>query len=396
MNICYKILKNKNYIIILLIILLVLLLYSIYTINKMNNKNKFNNMKYIIRDDCKYLQSDTLLDIINETSHKFRYKLYLPCIYESITEEYDKLKYNKDGIYFLIDNVDIMVGKEFLYEHVLEKYGENKTITLMPKSWILNRELQMFNDEFDKNNLYILKKNTQRQNGIYISNNLTDINEMIEKDKNTDFPYMIIQELLQDPYLINGRKINLRVYVLIVRMAANTELYVYNDGFMYYTSELFQKKSKDIAKNITTGYIDRQVYDENPLTHSDFKDYLDYNNSNNSVIVFNNIYNLIKDIFSVYFDKVGNERKLYNNKKFQLFGCDIAVDDKLNSKIMEINKGPDLGAKDKRDSELKHNLVRDIFKTVGLIDNDNDINNNDINDINDNNINNSNGFIKLN
>jgi len=37
---------------------------------------------------------------------------------------------------------------------------------------------------------------------------------------------------------------------------------------------------------------------------------------------------------------------------------------------MEINKGPDLGAKDKRDSELKHNLVRDIFKTVGLINND--------------------------
>ncbi len=45
---------------------------------------------------------------------------------------------------------------------------------------------------------------------------------------------------------------------------------------------------------------------------------------------------------------------------------------------MEINKGPDLGAKDKRDSELKHNLVRDIFKTVGLIDNDD-----------------NNGFIKL-
>ena len=37
---------------------------------------------------------------------------------------------------------------------------------------------------------------------------------------------------------------------------------------------------------------------------------------------------------------------------------------------MEINKGPDLGAKDKRDSELKHNLVRDTFKTVNLIDND--------------------------
>jgi hypothetical protein len=37
---------------------------------------------------------------------------------------------------------------------------------------------------------------------------------------------------------------------------------------------------------------------------------------------------------------------------------------------MEINKGPDLDAKDERDSELKHNLVRDIFKSVNLIDDD--------------------------
>lgn len=160
---------------------------------------------------------------------------------------------------------------------------------------------------------------------------------------------------------------------------------------MYYTADFFEKGSTSIKKNITTGYIDRKVYEENPLTHSDFKKYLDsnrilsnyeqkvkYDDNKLSSVVFNNIYNLITDIFSVYFDKVGINKKLYNNKKFQLFGCDIAIDETLNAKIMEINKGPDLGAKDKRDSELKHNLVRDIFKTVGLIDNDD-----------------TNGFIKL-
>ena len=34
---------------------------------------------------------------------------------------------------------------------------------------------------------------------------------------------------------------------------------------------------------------------------------------------------------------------------------------------MEINKGPDMGAKDKRDSELKHNVVEDLLEIVGVI-----------------------------
>jgi hypothetical protein len=325
-----------------------------------------------------------LIDIINENINNFKYTLYLPCIYENIAEEYDKLKYNKNGIYFLIDNIDIMIGKEFLYENVLKKYGEEKTINLMPKSWLPYNNLDMFIKDYDKKKLYILKKNTQRQHGIQISNNIDEIKQMVEKDKDTDFPFIIIQELLQDPYLINNRKINLRIYVLMIKKGSKIELYIYNNGFMYYTAEFFEKGSNSIKKNITTGYIDRKVYEENPLTHSDFKNYLDSNrilskyeqtlkndNQQLSTVVFNNIYNLIYNIFSVYFDKVGINKKLYNNIKFQLFGCDVAIDDKLNAKLMEINKGPDLGAKDKRDSELKHNLVRNVFKTVGLIDDDN-------------------------
>ena len=36
---------------------------------------------------------------------------------------------------------------------------------------------------------------------------------------------------------------------------------------------------------------------------------------------------------------------------------------------MEINKGPDLSAKDGRDRELKMNLATDILKSVGLVSN---------------------------
>ena len=59
--------------------------------------------------------------------------------------------------------------------------------------------------------------------------------------------------------------------------------------------------------------------------------------------------------------------KLYNNVKFQLFGVDVAVNDQLYPYVMEINKGPDMGAKDKRDSELKHNVMTDLMTIIGEI-----------------------------
>ncbi len=77
------------------------------------------------------------------------------------------------------------------------------------------------------------------------------------------------------------------------------------------------------------------------------------------------------EIFIAFPGKICRKgNKLENNTSFQLFGVDVAVDDELNPMVMEINKGPDMGAKDTRDSELKHGVVKDIFRITGLI-NDN-------------------------
>jgi len=63
-------------------------------------------------------------------------------------------------------------------------------------------------------------------------------------------------------------------------------------------------------------------------------------------------------------------KKKFNdtNITFQLFGVDVGVNDDLCPIIMEINKGPDLGAKDERDSNLKHGLVKDTLKIIGAVE----------------------------
>ena len=58
---------------------------------------------------------------------------------------------------------------------------------------------------------------------------------------------------------------------------------------------------------------------------------------------------------------------------FQLYGADIAIDNELKPLLMEINKGPDLSAKDERDKTLKLKLCYDMLNSVNLLpDNNNE------------------------
>jgi glutathione synthase/RimK-type ligase-like ATP-grasp enzyme len=61
-------------------------------------------------------------------------------------------------------------------------------------------------------------------------------------------------------------------------------------------------------------------------------------------------------IFDTYQPTIGTDTP---GVGFQLYGVDVAIDDKLKPMIMEVNKGPDLTAKDGRDKDLKVNLSKD-------------------------------------
>lgn len=401
----------------ILIITLILLLFYLYQSNNCNidyNYNIGNNYEFfnIFKDksitvdtnlsfkklyydiDCSYIKDNCFYDALKsnnflKTDNLLEASLIMPCTYETIDEEIThiinkNIKNNINGKnvrIFMLKNTDYLVSKIVLWL-IIKYYYEGEASKLMPYTWNLNNtnDIDNFRNNFSKDKLYIIKNNSQRQEGLLI---LDDLDEIINSKNN----YLLIQELLQDPYLINGRKINLRVYCLFIKdINGNVQVSIYNDGFMYYTPDLFEKKNKEFSKNITTGYIDRKIYQENPLTHNDFRIYLDSNRNlsdieNNikniknlkiSDYVFNKIYELLKDIFNIYVNILTIDDLGIG---FQLYGADIAINDDLNPLVMEINKGPDLSAKDERDRKLKFKLSEDILKSVGLLPNNNNNNN---------------------
>ena len=303
---------HKNIIISIILILFVSIIYLTYVyyyeLNGNVNIDKYCNIliekfessytgfKPIIPNgqyfgfECSFVKNDSFYDILKLNDYKLinditKACLIVPCTYDKTESEINELKDNfKNNIFgdsvriFMLNNSDFMVSKLMLYKMIENIYGKNIATTIMPKTWDLttNDGIDIFKREFNPNKIYITKNNNQRQEGINIHTNLEEI---INSKK------LLVQELLQNPYCIDGHKINLRVYCLVIcDNYKNIKIQIYKNGFMYYTPEKFELNNPDFKKNITTGYIDRAIYDKNPLTHNDFKIYLDDNTRNLSNI----------------------------------------------------------------------------------------------------------------
>jgi hypothetical protein len=337
--------------------------------------------------DCPHTQIHVQKSVIDESKNDNLYnssetqpEFYLPCGYNLINNEINKLPKTKNGRYFIIDGADQISAKNLLWENIVAHHGLKKAKMLSPESFIFSRseDIERLKKKHKKGKLYIMKKNIQRQQGLSITD---DLNTLL----NNHSGYVLAQELLQDPYMIKGRKINLRVYVLVICEKSNMDVYVYDDGFMYYTPEKFKTGSTEAKHNITSGYVDRWIYEVHPLTHTDFKKYLDMDRKEISAIekniknqgllisdiVFNRINKLMSDVFVCFKGQICRSgTKLHDNITYQLFGADVSINDQLNAQIIEINKGPDLGAKDEKDGKIKQDLMRDVYKILGGLRND--------------------------
>lgn len=225
---------------------------------------------------CKYQMISVLKNMID--AHKLNkgsddsWGVYLPCGYNYSQQELDSLKpTSPDQKIFIIKGCDNLSRKDNLWEHLESKYGTKKASMLMPRTYVLlgDKDLDSFKNEYNEDKIYILKKNIQRQNGLKMTSDKSKILNGISDG------YVVAQEMLQDPFTIEGRKTNCRVYLLVVCKGGKKQGYVYTDGFMYYTPKRFKINSTNKDRVITTGYIDRKIYERNPLTLQDLAEYLE-------------------------------------------------------------------------------------------------------------------------
>lgn len=332
---------------------------------------------YRMTDDRDITKSSlNLLTVMQDLSQTFRlrktknYRETNFLLFETLNTIDDTLRriiYPRDIMFiYAVCGSDLLASKSMLANIIQTSFDENDVDRMIPKTYIIEpvpgkakNDNDLLLRDFSEPNVYIMKQNIQRQEGNTLTNKL---------DTFLDIPKEVVcvQLMLQNPYLVNSRKINLRVYLLVVILPSNkVSMYMYRNGFLYYTPQPFKEYSLDPSEVITTGYIDRRVYMENPLTLNDLAIFMknkgdDYNK------LFSNCQNLMTNVARAYKPRLEFMNKGLPGVKFSIFGCDLAPDDRLEVKLIEINKGPDLNYKDERDKNVKFGMVHEAMIIAGM------------------------------
>jgi hypothetical protein len=302
----------------------------------------------------------------NITKNDINYDLYIPCGYNGVEKELKNLTLkDPNGIkIFGIDGCDSIVSKNRLWSELKSCYGSKIAATIMPETCLLNdsNDMKNFEKNYDPENIYILKKNLQRKQGIFLSKKLKEIREA--KNKN----FKVVQRFI-DSYVINKRKMNLRIYFLmVITQDGKKHGYIHKLGKCLYTSKDVTNSEEVIfEEHITNSYtLEKSIYNNNPQSLQDLEKYLSRYYKNPHTL-FRKLDKLLSQFYSCIKHKLGNIENLEETTRFQLFGADIIFDNSLTPYLLEVNKGPDMKFKDEKDEKMKTKVYLDVFEKAGVL-----------------------------
>jgi tubulin polyglutamylase TTLL4 len=259
----------------------------------------------------------------------------------------------------------------------------------IPQTYILPNEKKEFINAYKmyKNiNTWIVKPvNSSRGRGVHL---LTDLNNF-PKDA-------IVSKYIQNPHIINNKKYDLRLYVLITSFTP-LKIYLHPEGLVRFASENYTKGNKDniyvhltnysinkTNKNIKNKIDNIDVNNNNEYNHKwTLEKYKQYFVENNLINEYEMMFEKIKDIIVKSIITISEETgqlvrlyTRYRNTLFELYGFDILIDEKYNPWLCEINTNPSTNCDSDLDLKVKTNLFVDVFNLIGLapfniIDNNN-------------------------
>jgi hypothetical protein len=350
--------NNKIFNCVLIIIVVIIIIINHNTVNE-----GFANYTRCSEKPVKGIMK-RIFEQFNINKDDDKWDIYIPCGYNKVEYELKNIYSNKDQKIFGISGCDKIVSKNNLWNILNNYYGREKARTIMPESFLLSdsSDIDILEQQFNNNDTYILKKNLQRKKGLELTRDFNTIKNSYYRG------FKVVQRYLNDVFIINKRKMNLRMYMLVVCTNNNKTIYIHKQGKCLYTSkDVTNKNSLDFDENITNSYkLDKNIYNNNPLTINNLKDYLDKNNYD-SKLLFDKINKILVLLAKAITKPLCNLSNIKKNTTFQLFGLDVIFDTKLNPYLLEINKGPEMGAKNDIDKKLKTKVQLDMFEKINII-----------------------------
>ena len=178
--------KIPCYLILLFVILLIIIFICI--IKKYNYNENFDNQnstKYMTYYRCKDKMLSKIIKNIFDNNNIIHsnndWNIYIPCGYNNVESELKDIKIDNinNKYIFGINGCDSIVSKNQIWESLVKCYGRKHASTLMPESYVLDdpNEMMLFRKNFNPSgtDIYIMKKNLQRKEGLKLTKDFFEI-----------------------------------------------------------------------------------------------------------------------------------------------------------------------------------------------------------------------------
>ncbi|XP_053320939.1 tubulin polyglutamylase TTLL13-like [Spea bombifrons] len=250
-----------------------------------------------------------------------------------------------------------------------------KEYNIFPRTWCLPADYGDFQAycRTKKNKTYICKPDTGCQGrGIFLSRNMKDI-------KHGD--HMICQQYISKPFLIDGFKFDLRIYVLVTSCDP-LRIFIYNEGLVRFATMNYTEPSHanldDVCMHLTNYAINKhnENFIRDDMTGSKRKistlnSWLE-NHGYDTVKLWGDIEDVvIKTLISAHPILKHNYQTCFpshvaGSACFEVLGFDIILDKKLKPWLLEVNHSPSFTTDSRLDREVKDALLQDTLNLINL------------------------------
>ncbi|XP_025114783.1 probable tubulin polyglutamylase TTLL9 isoform X2 [Pomacea canaliculata] len=267
-----------------------------------------------------------------------------------------------------------------LRRSIAQKYGktEAQKCNFFPSTYELPSEYHIFVETYKKCNpgFWIMKPVAKSQGkGIFLFKRLKDITvwrkgtdsqRLSDQTKETPETY-VVQRYIENPYLIGGRKFDLRIYVLVTSYIP-LKAWLYRSGFARFSNTRFSMKSiHDSYVHLTNVAIQRTAPDYDPEKGCKWslQQLRKYLTAKHGIEAVEELFRQINDIFTYSLQSCQNII-IHDKRCFALYGYDILIDANFKPWLIEINLSPSLKATNYADYKLKFGLLDDVLNIVDM------------------------------